>query len=169
MPNNKGPLWKIREEQLFLRGVDVVRNAAGGIKKINSQELAHLNQIMTETSEDPWRFEPVEIAIPGGQTHHFNIVSNPINRARELCGQAVQMAGNGEVREAAFHLYIELVLAHLFKDANRRTAVLATLWILESGGLRVDPTALLNIPLGNLRSPEERKDFEAKFMALSST
>lgn len=166
MPNNKGPLWKIREDQLFLKGVDYVRHQAGGIKRINSQELAHLNQIMTETTDEPWRFEPVEVTIPGGDVHHFNIVSNPINRARDLCGQAVQIAGNGDVHDAALYLYIELVLAHLFKDANRRTAVLATLWILEHGGIRVDPQALLNIPLGNLRAEAERKIFEEKFTRL---
>jgi len=166
MPNSKSALWKIREDQLFRRGVDYVHHAAGGIKKINSQELAHLNQLMTETTDEPWRFEPVEITIPGGEVHHFNLVSNPINRARDLCGQAVQIAGNGDVRDAALYLYIELVLAHLFRDANRRTAVLATLWILENGGITIDADKLLNIPLGNLRSDDERKAFEEKFTAL---
>ncbi|MEK7358127.1 MAG: Fic family protein [Bdellovibrionota bacterium] len=166
MPNNKSALWKIREEQLFRRGAENVRHAAGGIKKINSQELVHLNQLMTETSDEPWRFEPVEITIPGGQTHLFNLVSNPINRARDICGQALQIAGNGEPRKAALYLYTELVLAHLFKDANRRTAVLATLWILENDGIRVDENTLLNIPLGDLRDDADRKTFEEKFRAL---
>lgn len=166
MPNSNNPLWKIREDQLFRRGVEYVRHAAGGIKKINSQELAHLNQMMTETTDEPWRYEPVEITIPGGQIHLFNLHSNPVNRARDLCGQAVQIAGNGDARTAALNFYVELVLAHLFNDANRRTAVLATVWILESAGVPVDPDALLDIPLGDLRNPDDRKTFETKFRAL---
>jgi prophage maintenance system killer protein len=166
MPNSKSSLWKIREDQLFRRGVEYVRHQARGIKKVNSQELAHLNNLMTETNDEPWRFEQVEVAIPGGSIHLFNLVSNPINKARDLCGQASQQAGNGEPIEAALNLYIELVLAHLFNDANRRTAVLATIWILENAGIEVDEQQLLDIPLGDLRAEADRKVFEEKFRKL---
>lgn len=165
MSQTKNPLQKVRENQRFVNGLSYVYRAAGGIKKINSGELMHLNQILTETDE-PWRFEPAEIEIPGGKKQLFNLVSNPVAKARELIGNALQTAGNGEVEKAAVELYRELVLAHLFRDANRRTAVLATVWILENHGIKVDAESLANIPVGDLRTESERRIFENRVSEL---
>lgn len=160
------PMQLQREELRFRRGVDYVHHAARGIKKINSSELVILNQIMTDSKEDPWRFEAAEIKIPTGKTLTLNLVSNPITRARDILGTAQQMAGNQDTVEAALYAYRELVLAHLFRDANRRTAVLATIWILESAGMQISPDELLEIPLGDLRNLDERESFSTALTEL---
>jgi hypothetical protein len=151
----KNPLQKQLEDQKFAHGIAYVKQAAPGIKKINSNELAHLNQLLTGQTDEPWRFTAVQVEIPTGQTQHFNVVSNPIQRARDILGNAQQRAGNGEVLEAAIDVYAQLVLEHLFNDANRRTAILATLWVLQSHQMDIDATKLGQIPIGNLRDPKD--------------
>jgi hypothetical protein len=162
----KGPLQNQMDETRFLQGVSYVRQAAGSIKKISTSELEHLNKILTDGDEDSWRFEEAQVQIPTGKSHHFSLLSNPINKARELLGNAVQMAGNREPEKAALYLYCELILGHLFQDANRRTAVLAALWVLYSEGLQIDAQILLDIPVGDLRVDSERKAFTDKFNEL---
>jgi prophage maintenance system killer protein len=159
-------LHQQKDQQRFLRAVDYVAKASRGIKKITSNELAQLNQMLTDSSDDPWRFDEVEIQIPSGQRHTFSLVSNPMTKARDLLGMANQRVGNSETVEAAALLYAELVLNHLFRDANRRTAVLAVLWILESGGIQIDAEKLLNIPLGDLRNKTDRDTFVQNFERL---
>jgi hypothetical protein len=156
------PLQQQLEDQRFLSAVQHVLLAARGIKKINSMELAHLNQILRDSKDEPWRFEETEVNLPGGSLQ----LSNPINKARDILGEAVQMAGNGDTKEAALYVYSELVLAHLFNDANRRTAVLATIYILETGGIKVDAQKLLDIKLGDLRNLRDRDAFTKAFEAL---
>ncbi len=163
---NTNPLQKQLEEKRFQSGVSYVQQAAGGLKKLTSSELAHLNQLVTDREEeDPWRFQSTTIQIPGG-TVEMQVHSNPLNRAREITGNALQMAGNGKVVEAACYLYSELVLEHLFQDANRRTAVLATLWLLGNSGIHVDAAKLLSTPLGNLRNQVEFAIFQSRIEQL---
>ena len=157
MAQQKSELQKQLEHQKFLHGISYVQQAAGGIKKLNSSELSHLNQILTDNKHEPWRLSETKVQIPSGQMQHFNIVSNPINRAREIIGNASDMAANDKTLEGASYLYSQLVLEHLFMDANRRTAVLATLWLLQSYSLEVDAQELLRVPIGNLR---DKKDLE---------
>ena len=159
-------LQKQRDDQRFRRAVDYVAREANGIKKITTSELAHLNQTILDNQDSPWRLEEVDIQLPSGQLHTFNLVSNPVTKARDILGIATQMAGNGDTKEAAFFVYSELVLAHLFTTGNRRTAVLATIWILESGGISVDAQKLLDIPLGDLRQKADRDAFVAQFERL---
>ena len=102
---------------------------------------------------------------PGGEAE-IHVHSNPLNRAREISGNALQMAGNGQVIEAACYLYSQLVLEHLFQDGNRRTAVLATIWLLGNSGLLVDPQKLLDLPLGNLRNQVEFNIFKSRLEKL---
>lgn len=162
----KSLLQKQREEQKFQHGIDYVTRAAPGIKKINSSELAHLNQLLTGSSEEPWRFEATQIQIPSGHTQHFNVTSNPIQRARDILGNAMQRAGNDEVIEAAADVYSHLVLEHLFEDANRRTAVLAALWLLQAHNKDIDAHQLLNVPIGNLREPKDLQALAQKIQDL---
>lgn len=157
-----------REDLRFRRAVDYVHQAAHSIKKINSNELLHLNQILVDSQDDTWRFEAAEVELPSGRKHQFNLMSNPIDRARDILGNALQMAGNQEPTKAALYAYYELVLAHLFQDANRRTAVLATIWILETAGIRIEPGKLLMIPLGDLRDEADKKSFARLFENLVS-
>ncbi|MGZ5279999.1 MAG: Fic family protein [Pseudobdellovibrionaceae bacterium] len=161
-PPKINPLQKQLEEKRFRHGVKYVEQAAGGPKKLTSSELGHLNQILNDREEeDPWRFQTTTIGIPGG-TVEVKMHSNPLNRAREITGNALQMAGNGKVVEAACYLYSDLVLEHLFQDGNRRTAVLATVWLLGTAGIQVDAEKLLNIPIGNLRNQVELTIFQSR-------
>jgi hypothetical protein len=162
----KGPLQNQMDETRFLQGVNYVLQAAGSIKKINSSELEHLNKILTDGDDESWRFQEAQVLIPSGKSHHFSLLSNPINKAREILGNAMQMAGNREPKEAALYLYSELILGHLFIDANRRTAVLATIWVLHTEGLEIDPQKFLDIPVGDLRVDADRKAFREKFLSL---
>jgi Fic family protein len=160
------PLQKQLEEKRFRQGLSYVQQAAGGLKRITSSELAHLNQIlMDREEEDPWRFQSTTLKFPGGEVA-VQVHSNPLNRARDIAGNALQTAGNGQVVEAACYLYSQLVLEHLFQDGNRRTAVLATVWLLGNAGLQVDAQKLLTIPLGNLRNSIEFSIFKSRLEQL---
>lgn len=166
MKPSKNPLQKQLEEEKFKHGIAYVQHAANSIKKLNSAELAHLNKILTGSDEDPWRFSPMKVQLPSGQVHEMNIISNPLNRAREIVGDAVQLAGNSNPLEAASYIYAQLVLEHLFKDANRRTAVLATLWLLHSQEISVDPYKLLLVAIGDLRNQQDRQTLTQKIKDL---
>jgi len=161
-----GPLQNQMIEQRFLQGVNYVQQASHSIKKINTGELEHLNKILIAGDEESWRFEAAQVLIPTGKSHQFGLVSNPINKAREILGNALQMAGNREPKKAALYLYTEMILGHLFRDANRRTAVLAAIWILHGEGFTVDPQAMLDLPVPDLRIDKERQEFSKKFEAL---
>lgn len=149
------PLQKQLEEQRFLHGVAYVEEAAAGPKILGTSELAHLNQILTGEKDDPWRFEPVSIRLPSGKMHFINVHSNPILQAREVLGEASRLAGNQELVEAALYLYSQFVISHLFRDANRRTAILATLWLFISHGKTLDAKALAGSSVGDLREKED--------------
>ena len=73
---------------------------------------------------------------------------------------------NGEVEEAAVDLYSQLVLNHFFKDANRRTAVAATHWLLLERGIHISALGLLEVGIGDIRS-EEQLDSLRKLIRVS--
>lgn len=154
------------QEQKFLHAEAYVRNSAGTLKHMTTSELAHINQMLTGENEEPWRLEPVQVTIPSGNIHHFNIVSNPIIQAREILGHAQDLAANGDLEEAALYLYSRLVLNHFFSDANRRTAILATLWLLQSSGADVNAVELARAPVGDLRDEKDLQTLRAKLMSL---
>lgn len=148
----KTPLQRQLEKQKFLNTIDHIRQAAKGPKALTTSELARINRLIAGLSDeaDPWRVDPVKVQF-GGREAHFNLMSNPVSRAREIFSDASQIAGNNDPLEAAFHVYSQLVLSHVFKQANRRTAVAAALWILSHADLECDAEELLNLPLGDLR------------------
>lgn len=150
--STKNPLHKQLDHQKFLHAVDYVRKESKGLKKLSTTELSRINSFLAGTSDEPWRFEPVQVQIPGGALYKMNIITNPVNRARELLANALQLSGNGQGLEAASNLYSQLVLNHVFKQANRRTAVAAALWILLISGYDCDAEQFLNIPIGDLRA-----------------
>jgi prophage maintenance system killer protein len=164
--STNNPLQKQLEQQRFTHAVTYVENSSGGLKKLSSNELSYLNKLLTASEAEPWRFNPIEVQIPSGKKLHFNVTNNPISRARELIGNANQMAGNQEAYQAASYLYSQLVLEHLFNDANRRTAVLATLWVLLEYHFEVDAEALLKIPIGDLRDPQAIENLAHQIKAL---
>jgi len=162
----KSPLQKQLDEQKFQNAIAYVRGMAGGLKKLTSSEMVYLNQLLTGHSDDPWRIEAVEVQIPSGERHQFNLISNPLSRARDIIGNAFQKAGNSDVSAAASYFYSQLVLEHLFIDANRRTAVLATLWLILVHKMDLDAQELLTTPLGNLRDPENIKSLGKRIEVL---
>lgn len=135
----------------FEKTMDYVMSSAGGMKRLNSSELAHLNNMLTHKTEDPWRAEETTISLPSGETREITMISNPQVQASEIINRAREEAGDGDLVEAAVILYSELVLGHLFRDANRRTAVCAASWILMEHGKSIPAMGLLELGLGDLR------------------
>lgn len=141
----------------FEKAIDYIdQSSYGGRKKLNSQELAQINNIIRGTQEEtPWRIESTQVDLPSGKKAHFSVVSNPIVMARQIISDAFLRMDNGSLIEAAIELYSQLVLSHLFKDANRRTAVAATYWLLSEKNIQISALGLLELGLGDLRSEEQ--------------
>jgi hypothetical protein len=154
------------EEQRLRHAIEYIEEATKGAKKITTSELARLNRIIIVADDTAWRTEPVTINIPTGKTHRFSLISNPVEDARRILGHAYDLAYNGEIREAAIYLYLQLVEEHLFQDANRRTAALAAKWILSEHDYQLDVFKLLEIPLGDVRDGAEKKSLTKKIGAL---
>ncbi|PIS11025.1 MAG: hypothetical protein COT73_06180 [Bdellovibrio sp. CG10_big_fil_rev_8_21_14_0_10_47_8] len=163
----KSPLQRQLEQQRFLHAVAYVHQAAPSLKKLTTSELMHLNQILTGSSDDPWRVGEARVELPTGDVHEFNIISNSTLIARDILGDAVVMAGNQKVMEAAANVYSRLVLEHLFNDANRRTAVLATVWLLGAHSHDIDAEELLAVSIGNLRQTSDLQALVDKIKSLS--
>lgn len=149
------PLHKQLDEQKFLHAVSYVEQAAGGPKILTTSELGYLNQMLTGKTTEPWRLEPAVVTIPSGVTHHFNVLNNPVVVARDLLGETFQEAGNGDLTQGAFHLYTQMILNHLFRDANRRTAALAVSWLVRSHQMSIDAIELEKFQVGDLRQKSE--------------
>jgi hypothetical protein len=139
----------------FEKTIDYVQASAGSQKHLNSSELAHLNNMLCNSSEDPWRVGPVTLTLPSGRQGHFSVISNSQKEASELINECRDMANNGELVEAATRLYSELVMKHLFKEGNRRTAVAATTWILFEHGIQIPAMGLLEMGLGDVREKDQ--------------
>jgi len=160
------PLHKQLEEQKFLHAISYVEQAAGGPKILTTSELGYLNQMLTGKNQEPWRLEAAAVTIPSGQTHHFNVLNNPIVTARDILGETFQEAGNGDLKEAVFHLYSQMILQHLFRDANRRTAALAVLWLVRSHRGNIDAVELEKFPVGDLRKESDLERLSQKLSML---
>lgn len=139
----------------FERAIDYINGNAMGLKHLNTTELAHINNLLTHTQGDPWRKEPTDLKLPTGQHMRIAIVSNPMIAARDLISNAMTKAGNGDVDAAATDLYTGLVINHFFKDANRRTAVAATYWLLLQHGIQIAALGLLELGLGDIRADDQ--------------
>lgn len=166
MPNRNNPLQRQLDQQKFLHAIEYVRSHAFSIKKISTTEISRTNQYLSGSDEDPWRFDAIEVSIPGGSHYKMDVIQNPIERTRTLIGDALQMSGNGQGLEAAHYLYSQLVLNHVFKVANRRTAVAAALWILLISGYDCNPEELLAYKLGDLRKESDLLALKAKMQSL---
>jgi len=164
--NPKNPLQKQLEQERFARAISHVEQTAQTIKRLNASELARLNQMLNGQSEEPWRSEDASIKIPSGKVHQMSVMNNPLHVARDVLELANQLADQ-DLIEGAFQLYSRLVLAHLFNDANRRTAALATLWYLRAHGGDVDVVALSQTPVGDLREELDVKKLKKQMMALT--
>jgi hypothetical protein len=155
MPNNQ-TLKKQLELVRFEKAAEYILAAARGHKKhLNVPELAQINHMMMNTNDDPWRVEAVQLKLPSGRVETLSMITNPIFEARDLIFRARDEAEQGNLSEAASYLYAQLVLKHFFKDANRRTAVAATYWLLLERGVEIPAMGLLQLGLGDLRMEKQ--------------
>jgi prophage maintenance system killer protein len=145
------PLARQLEVSRFERATEVAESLAEHRSLLTTVELARLNQILTGSSDDPWRQEPVTLVLPSGKTETFSLIADPKQNAREKLHHATELADQGNPIDAAVDVYVGLVLAHVFKDANRRTAVLAAHYFLRRHGAPISGLALHEIGLGDLR------------------
>lgn len=149
-------LKKQLERARFERVIEYITQNSPGRKHLNAQELCYLNRLIVGSqSEDVWRTEPTELNLQSGRTVKMALLTNPIFLARDLLSEASLRVANGDYIEGAVYLYTQLVLAHLFRDGNRRTAVAAVFWILREKRIEIKPLGLLEMGLGDIR--EERQ------------
>lgn len=158
------------------RALEAAEALADNRSLLTTLELERFNGILlgvkiNEKTPDLWRTDPITITLPSGKTETLAIIKDPKISAREILHHATEKAENGDPLEAAIDTYVGLVLAHSFKDANRRTAVLAAHYFFSRYGIPLNGTAIHELGLGDLRDPshvaELRKTIEqmAKFGA----
>ena len=135
----------------FERALEVSESMAEHRVLLTTTELARLNKILTGKEADPWRKGPATLTLPSGRTETFALIADPVLGAREKLHRATELAEGGAVIDAAVELYASLVLAHVFEDANRRSAVLAAHYFLKRYGVPVSGVALHELGLGDLR------------------
>src|SRR5690348_15837226 len=120
---------KQHEEQRLRHAIDYVEQATEGAKHLTTSELARLTRIILAKDDTAWRYEPAEVTIPTGKSQKFSVITNPMEIARRILGDAFDIVNNEDPKKGAIFAYLELVQEHLFKEGNRRTAALAAQWI----------------------------------------
>jgi hypothetical protein len=146
----------------FERARGVIESLAEHRALLTTMELSRVNAILTGASQtaspnedEPWRQEPVTITLPSGATHTLSLLRDPKLSSRELLHRATELSQEGgNPIDAAIDIYVGLVLLHAFKDANRRTAVLAAHYFFQRYGVPLSGLALHEIGLGDLREEE---------------
>lgn len=151
-PRNPNFLQQQLERARFERALEVAESMVEKHAFLNSAELARINNILLGATGEPWREGPSVCVLPSGREEKLQILADPVTKARELLRIAKDRAAAGEVVEAAADLYAQLVLTHVFKDANRRTAVVAASYLLKLYGIRVSAMGLHELGLGDLRA-----------------
>lgn len=149
-------LFKQLSISRFDRALAATETLAHNRSLLTTMELERLNGILNgKTIEqlDPWRTSPVTLSLPSGRVETLSILRDPKLTAREHLHEATELAENGHVIDAAVSVYVQLVLSHAFKDANRRSAVLAAHYFLLRYGAPLSGLALHEIGLGDLREP----------------
>jgi hypothetical protein len=161
---NPVSLFKQLEMTRFDRALEATESLARNRALLTTMELERINGILTGKTIPPendpehpgpghWRDSPVTLALPSGRVETLSILQNPKLTAREHLHEATELAENGHVIDAAVSIYVKLVLSHAFRDANRRTAVLAAHYFLLRYGVPLSGLALHEIGLGDLREP----------------
>ena len=143
----------------FERAKGVIESLAEHRALLTTMELARVNDILTGVGQaqggqtlEPWREEPMTVTLPSGQTHTFALLRDPKLSTREILHKATELSEEGgNALDAAIDAYAGLVLLHAFKDANRRTAVLAAHYFLQRYGVPLSGLAIHEIGLGDLR------------------
>ncbi len=162
-------LKKQLERARFERAFQVAESLALHRALLTTTELARLNEIVTVNKEkrssvftDPWRHEAVTITLPTGQEKTLTLMIDPILMAREKLHHSTEMAEQGLKIESGIKIYVELILAHVFKDANRRTASLASHYFFKRYGVPVSGMDLYQLGLGDLRQENQIQSLTEK-------
>ena len=136
MPDNQRPesLKRQLEMARFERALQIAESMAEHRSLLTTAELGRLNNVVTghKDDHDPWRINTAVIELPSGKMETLSVISDPKMNCREKLHRATEVAESGAVIDAAVEIYADLVLAHAFEDANRRTAVLASHYFLAS-------------------------------------
>lgn len=148
----------------FERALAVSESLADHRALLTTAELARLNGIITgkapkstespeatESTDGPWRRETTTITLPTGRTETMALIVDPVLTAREKLHRGAEIAESGSPLDAAVEVYVGLILAHVFVDANRRTAALAAHYFFRRYGVPVSGLAIHNLELGDLR------------------
>jgi prophage maintenance system killer protein len=143
------------EHTRFLRALEICDSLVEHRIFLTTTELARINNVLTGEQMDPWRVGVAVCVLPSGKQKKFDVCVDPINKAKDVLTYSKQLA-NSDPIEAATYLYTELVLNHVFKDANRRTAVIACAYLLKFHGYNFSALALHNLGLGDLQLKEAR-------------
>lgn len=143
----------------FERAIEATESLADHRALLTTSELSRLNGILTGKKDDPWRQDTVTLTLPSGKIETLAIIADPKNITREKLHLATEKAEKGLVLDAAIDLYLELILAHVFRDANRRTAALASHYILRRYGGPVTGLVLHELGVGDLRQEGQVEAF----------
>ncbi len=135
----------------FDRALEVAESLAQHRALLTTVELARMNHIITGKTIEPWRQESVTLTLPSGRKETLALIVEPTLIAREKLHRATELAAQGAPVDAAVDIYVDLVLAHVFIDANRRTAALASHYFLKRYDVSISGVALHEIGLGDLR------------------
>jgi Fic family protein len=144
-------LKKQLETTRFERALEVAESLAEHRALLTTTELSRLNQIVTGNHSDPWRQGTVTLTLPSGKEETLTILADPLQTARDKLHRATELAEEGDPVDAAVHIYVDLVLAHVFEDGNRRTAVCASHYFLSRYEVPVSGKVLHELGLGDLR------------------
>ncbi len=150
-PSRPDSLKRQLERTRLDRALAVTESLADCRALLTTAELARINNVLTGKNEDPWRRDPVTIKLPSGKIETLELITDPVLSSRDKLHRATEQAEQGAIIDAAVDLYVGLVLAHCFNDANRRTAVLAAHYLLKRYGVPLSGLALHEIGLGDLR------------------
>ncbi len=136
----------------FERALEIAENLADKRALLTTTELARLNNILNGRDEsDPWRQSTVTLMLPSGRQETLSLVADPKVSTREMLHRSTASAEGGNIVDAAVDIYAGLVRAHVFTDANRRTAALAAHYFLRRYGAPISGLALHEIGLGDIR------------------
>jgi prophage maintenance system killer protein len=142
----------------FERALEVCESLAEHRALLTTAELARMNLILTgkDNTSDPWRQGSVTLTLPSGKTETLALIADPKQTSREKLHRATEACeGGSPVIDVAVDIYAGLVLAHVFTDGNRRTAVLAGHYFLKRYGAPISGIALHELGLGDLRQEGE--------------
>ena len=156
-PKQPNLLKKQLEETRFERALEVVHGMADMHVFLNTAELGRINNILLGETKEPWRQGAAVCALKSGREARFQVLADPQKNAREILTYSKEKALNGQVIEAAADLYADLVLNHVFEDANRRTAVIAACYLLHLHGYEISAQGVHDLGLGDLSVSGQRE------------